>query len=364
MIFKLFITLVIISSSAFGNDIPFGPEFNFSNQNLLNSQTSGLHVNSVESEAARDRFLVNVLEKCSPGECIATEYKNRYGVLSYRVTFKDNWFFQIETDPGVIEIQAKPTSLVDNIKIQKRYEKFIFSSAKEIGLVRVNELPGYQDWAGGHIHIGIKEAFNNDVRAFRNFIVDYTNHIELAHRFFSNDIDFAPSIATLTNEQKNNFVSLVKDVDDGRVSSIENFAKRLQKEVYYANPRGHQAEKHQALNVMRIVSDSFSESEKTLEVRGFRAQANSIVYLLQQRALEKRIIYLRNKAPISINFKDRNFILPNERVNLFYKYITESGLPFEDYEIWLTHPDELKYYEKNLKPKNTISCYDFLVKFL
>lgn len=336
--------------------ILFGPEFNFSNHEILSNIINPLDVNSEESENAQRKFRERIIQKCSPNKCRVTEYKNRYGATGYRVSFNDSWYFQIETDPGAIEIQAKPTSLVDNIKLYDRYNEMIFNTATEIGLSTSNKFQTTKDWAGGHIHIGIAEAFNNDVRHFRNFIVDYTNHLELAHEYFANDKKYAPSIAFLSNEQKANFAKLVRETDLGKVPTIVDFATRLQKEVYFSNPFGQQAEKHQALNVMRIVDSAYSEKEKTIELRGLRAQSNAKVYLLEQRLFEKRIIYLKNRAPISLSFEESMKHGDRQKVEMFYKYVTESGLPFKDYEDWIVKSGQRSFYQNSLKSKNSNSC--------
>lgn len=364
MILSLFTFFVLFSTTAFASEpITFGPEFNFTNYEMWNAPGDGLTVNNPESVKVQTQFMKSVLAKCKTAGCRVENYYNRYGVLSYKVIFNDSWYFRIETDPGVVEIQTKPTSLADNVKLYSRYKKMIFETASELGLQRPNSYRNFDGWAGGHIHIGIKEAFGENLMLFRNFIVDYTNHIVLAHRFFANDVDFAPSIAILSEQQKLAFKSLIKDVDGGKVKSINEFAIRLQKEVYHKNPKGHEAEKHQALNVTRIVDNSTPLEGKTLEMRAFRAQGSPEVYFLQQRAIEKRIYYLKTKGPIPVNFHNINSLSAYDRTKMFYEYITESGLPFKDYEMWLTDVSEKKAYEEKFKNQQS-SCLNVLSGYL
>lgn len=331
--------------------VKFGPEFNFTNPVILeaaNHVPSNI-VNNPENEKVVDLLAQHYSKVCV--DCTVLNYRNRYGVRSVRVTFSDGWHFDVITDPGVVEINTSPMTVNDVARLSERMNEFIFNPIYQLGLRPANDF--FNDWAGGHIHVDLKTAFGNDLSLFRNFIVDYTNHVELAHRIFGNDHHFAPSIQALDPEQKMAFDRLIKEVDAGGVTSIQRFAQRLQQEVYYRNPHGHTAKKHQALNVTRISDITIEDRYRTLEIRAFRSQENPEIFRLETQLIEKRIEFLKSwKTPIAIRWNDPSEITDEAAVSEFYRYVRDSNLDFKDYKIWVANlpPELLKKAQESYQP--------------
>ena len=324
------------SSSAWAQ-ATFGAEFNFTNQ-LINDTAEGSYVNSPQSEAARDRLMRAVRVACPT--CFIQAKENSYGVKTYRVTYQDGWYFDIATDPAVVEIQTKP-STVDEIKLHKeRIQRHIFDTAKSVDLLPASEIMG-KGWAGSHIHIGAVSALGDGVAAvklLKNFMVDFSNHPELAMGVFSADTANAPPLGMLPKAQRDAFAQICADVDSGKIRSINTFAKRVRKEVYNTTIMSDWSPptKYQAFNINRIGDKAFDLLIQTFEIRAMRGQESSFDFLIQTELLEARIKYIQ-KHGNSVEIKIPSVYMTEEaKAEAFYKYVTETGLSFDPYVKFLT----------------------------
>jgi hypothetical protein len=189
---------LLFSQQSFAWPPTFGAEFNFSNPVVLKSGKP-LEVNSTESEAARDKMMEIIKSVCATrGDCSVQTSENHYGVTTHRVKYKDGWWFDIATDPRVVEIQTAPSTVEQLEKYKQRIQEDIFGSAEKTGLsvTDITKVFGH-GWAAGHIHIGASSAFDGNAQLFRNFLVDYVNHPELGTGLFSNDWSNAPPLTAL-----------------------------------------------------------------------------------------------------------------------------------------------------------------------
>jgi hypothetical protein len=328
-IFSLFVATAL-STSAFAK-ATFGAEFNFSNSVVR--QGSGSIVNSPASTAARDKMLENVKVSCP--ECKIQNKVNSYGVLIYKVTYPDGWYFFISTDPAVVEIQTKPSTVDELENLQERMEKDIFGTAREAGLLPATKVMGPQ-WAGSHIHIGVKSALGEGVEAtkkLRNFMTDFSNHSELAEGIFTNDRLNAPPLRMLPAPEKENFKKIIDDVDSGKISNIKVFAERVRNEVYDVTlASASPTTKYQAFNVNRIGAREFTADQQTFEIRAMRGQESAKDFVDQTKLLEARLEYVNSAAsPVPLKLKLGAASL-EEKAERFYQYVTETGLDFAPYE--------------------------------
>ncbi|KYG65579.1 hypothetical protein AZI86_00420 [Bdellovibrio bacteriovorus] len=324
------------SSSAWAQ-ATFGAEFNFTND-LIDRTAQGSYVNSPESEAARDRMMKAVRNACA--NCYIQAKENGYGVKTYRVTYPDGWYFDIATDPAVVEVQTKPSTVAEIKLYQDRIQKHIFDTAASVDLLPASEIMGTH-WAGSHIHIGAVSALGDGVAAvklLKNFMVDFSNHPELAMGIFSADRANAPPLGMLPQAQRDAFAQICADVDAGKIRSINTFARRVRKEVYNVTIMQDWAPstKYQAFNVNRIGDRAFDLLIQTFEIRAMRGQESSLDFLIQTELLEARIKHIQSLGK-SIEVKIPNVYMSEEaKAEAFYKYVTETGLAFDPYVKFLT----------------------------
>jgi len=249
----------------------YGAEFTFTNQNILRAQRSldGTIVNNTESEAHRDMMGEILKERCKLSkQCKIKILKNKYDVEMIRVTYKDGFWFQIATDPAVVEIQAKAATREEYLKYKEILERDIFEVARQVGME-----PSEIGVGGGHIHIGATSALDKDARLFRNFLVDFVNHPEIATGILANDHYNAPPVMALNDKQIEEFKKTINRFDNGDIKTIFALAKELQDKVYFETPTGWDPpKKYQAFNVTRIVNNRTPVEEKTIEIRAIRPQ--------------------------------------------------------------------------------------------
>ncbi|RYZ69860.1 MAG: hypothetical protein EOP09_06945, partial [Proteobacteria bacterium] len=187
----------------------FGAEFNFTNFEVRHGQAQASDVNSEVSESYRDAFMLEVMKVC--GDCKVVTTENSYGVKTYKIVYPDKWYFVIATDPAVIEVQTKPSTAKQIENRLERIQKHIFDAAKAVGLDPASKVMG-TEWAGSHIHVGATSALGEGreaVLALRNFMVDFSNHPELATGVFTNDHSNAPPIAELPVMQRELFKAVI-----------------------------------------------------------------------------------------------------------------------------------------------------------
>jgi hypothetical protein len=324
----------VVSQFAYAWPPTFGAEFTFTNDVVMGAQTEGHFVNNTESEKARDLMGKILKERCrTSGGCNVSVIKNQYGLKMYRVTYEDGWWFQVATDPSVVEVQTKAATYEEIMSFQERFSQDIFGTAHEAGL------SPRERWGGGHIHIGMTSALDGDAKLLRNFSADYANHSELASGVFADSRNNAPPIQSLSEPQRENFVKLLNDFDAGKIRAVKSFSKRLQKDVYYETPSGwYPAEKYQAMNVTRMAGNDFPEEEQTFEIRAFEAQQSAEDFFLETHLLEKRLERLKS-AKHPVQFMNAKYTRTSEvSAARFYQYVTETGLDWDLYSKWLKDP--------------------------
>jgi hypothetical protein len=334
----LFLSLAMsLAASPVWAQATFGAEFNFTNNTIRYSKSDGLTVNSPESELARDKMMEQVKKVC--GDCKIKILENDYGVSIYHVSYPDGWYFDIATDPAVVEVQTKPSNMKTIQKNQDRIQKHIFDVAQNVGLLPANEVFG-DFWAGSHIHVGALSALGKGadaVKLLKNFMVDFSNHSELAMGVFSSDITNAPPLGMLPQQELANFQSIIADVESGKIRSINTFSERVRNEVYDVVVSGRDISpttKYQAFNVNRIGNRHFDKKAQTFELRAMRGQNSAEDFLILTRLIEARLNFIDARGtPVEINLNIQ--MTPAQQAENFYNYVTESSLDFAPYEKFL-----------------------------
>jgi len=314
----------------------FGAEFTFSSDALQTAaQGQGRVVNIAEVVAAQVAMRNILQARCAArGDCSIQILQNGYGVETYRVNYTDGFWFQISTDPSVVEVQTNPNSAENIERLQNRIQTDIFDVAADPAVgIRPFEFAG-----GGHIHMGLESTFGGDARLFRNFMVDFVNHWELASGILSTDHLNAPPIAALKDSQRKEFINAIRDFDEGKIKTIEKLAARVEKRVLRETPSGWApAIKYHAMVLTRIISSKFKPSERTIELRSIRAQRSAKEYALITKLFDRRVAFLRShNAFLELEpFNDLARTMKNhEKVAAarFRTYVEDSGLQWSDYQ--------------------------------
>jgi len=338
----------------------FGPEFTFTNQTLIRNGDPKTR-KCPECANARDRMARIMSQICKTrGDCVVIPSRDDIPSLRrYRVQYKDGWYFDISVDPLVVEIQAKPNTRLELEFLQPRIEEDIFRVAELAGLYP------HKDYGGGHIHIGSTSGFGDDALLFRNFLVDFTNHPDLALDILDKNIANAPPISSLSTKQKAAFKGVIAAFDRGEIKTIQQLARAIFYTVYIDSPILKEAPyKYQALNVTRIATNDFLPEMRTLEIRPIRAQRSAKEYLDLVRLFEARLVYLKRLGkPVPYLEKEPSRSL-EEQVRTFYRYVTESGLSWDEYRKLLpSELQEFSYVVSGSKPQRG-GCLQRLLSLL
>jgi hypothetical protein len=324
----IFTFLFLITIPVFAKDLTFGAEFTFTNQNILKaSKNAGSIVNIPEAVEAAKAFRNEVVRRCN-GCSVATE-TNGYGVEVYKIIYPDGWYFVIATDPAVVEVQTKPSTIQTVRSLQARMQTDIFDAAKAVGIVPDTST------GGGHIHFDYKASTDGNLLRLRNFVVDFANHPELAQGLWAFDFHNSGPIAALPLTQRNAFEQLIADVDSGVVKTAFQFVTRLRKEVYNYHRHGWApADKYHALNVNRINDRNFPEEAKTLEVRSIRPQKSAAEFLALIEVIDGRLeLNKTRKTSLELKLSQVDYYqgFDSKAFQKHLKYIGEAGVEPRDY---------------------------------
>lgn len=336
----------------------FGHELNFTSAAILQEwkrQGSGLIVNNAASEDARDRFAERVLKSC--GGCRILPYKNEYGIKSYRVTYADDWYFNITTDPAVVEIQTGPVTAFELKMMKERIDRDIFGCARAVGLEVMKLSPKL---GTGHIHVGIRSTIKNDLSLLRDFFVDYSNHPELAMGIFAKDRNNAPALVELTPLQQKEFRAVIDEVDTGQITSVRGFANAIRNRVYTSTPSLFgPSSKFQAFNVDRVGNPEIISGEQTFELRGFtmEMQTSAADLILLDELIQRRIQFLgdrQDRVPLVL----KTLRSEKEKVERFSRYVTEAGMDFEPFIKYVPGEKNRSYARSLLPDLRSRMCRD------
>lgn len=275
-------------------------------------------------------------------------------IHSFKVNYPEKKFwFMVTMDPGVIEVKMGPATVKTFREMAPIIEKDLYARASAVGLTPP-KISG-----SGHVHIDLKSAFGDDALLFRNFIVDFTNHSELATGVLLRDTYNAPAL-NLDQNKRAAFERVIRDFDEGRITTIDDLARQIQDRVY-----GKMLDrKYQALNLTKILKSDVAA--RTVEIRSIRAERNFEQFVKISEMFEARIEYLKKVGkPIPY----QNVAAIDDRVKgvkAFYQYITESGLDYKKYKpLLLPHWRLIRLTSQGkLYPDPFNYCSSFILKLL
>ena len=303
------------------DNVTFGPEFAFSIDEFVNFPEMRPKV------IARYADLVN--ERAGIGD-FRIRKQNRFKVQSlesFRPILEfDTWSLQVDTDPGVIEVQTSPGTYEDFLSRSPLLQTYLFDLMNEAG-VRPQEYRG-----GGHIHIG-PQAFRRDPRLLRDFIVDYYNHGGLAEGGLNFDKQNSGSAAFYSNDAKVKLRGIIDRFDSGKIVLFEDL--------------------YNELKTLGKASIRYNDQFKTVEIRAIRPQQSMNDFVKLVKLFRARMRHLsKNKALIELDDLEPTKT-SIQALEEFYRYVTAAGLKWDDYRHfvlphWQNSGADLDVFEERL----------------
>jgi len=271
------------------------------------------------------RFLAHRLaKKCANrGDCwVEKVITNRtYGDFGdqyvYRIRYNDGYWFQLNTDPSVIEVQAKAATPTESSRYSKRLQEDLFDEAKKQWLAVPSEL------SGGHINIGLLGEFDKNPLLFRNFIVDFINHYEISEGILNLDAKNAASPLT-KKKIKTQLIEVLKKFDEKKITTTAELAAALHEGPF--KDMGRQL----SLSIRRIADERIPIGEKTVELRSVRAQKSAKEFEHLVHLFNGRITYLKSlNFPLPL-YEGAISNDPKILVQRFQKYVEESNASWDE----------------------------------
>lgn len=271
----LFASEIAFAETKIPPEIRFGPEFTFSNIEVL------LGNNGVKRWAERDRAALAKYGRWLEDWCeihkdciVEASYLDPARTLAtdVEVLMENGFRFKASTDANVIEFSTTPLSVGEWDAQREKIQRLIFDGMESVGLKPQNR------FGSGHINIDKEAAFGGDVLRFRDFVVDFFNHPGLSDGIMEKDPFNARGLALLGDFERENFSKIVARVDRGEIKTIQEFETEIQKKVF----RGGSFYKGYALRFHK----------NRIEIRAARAQSSVAEFIDYARIFEGRIKYL------------------------------------------------------------------------
>lgn len=346
--------LLVLATNLFSQEIIFGPEFTFSNNEILKSMQSPTDYNNPTYHQWLERWKEKLEEMCAGHDCKITKTSDKHGP-AYKITFPDGWWFQISMDTGCLEVQSKPDTHSSFLARKSLVDELIFESASNLGLKPHKRI------GGGHVNMDLETAFGDDHRLFRNFIVDRYNHPELGWGIFGNSMGNGPPISALNDESINAFKKAIKESDQSTKIGFENILElvgKIKSKVYTSHPLHEIGQKfwtpdyYQDLN-LRFVSKYTSAPARRVELRAHRPQQDFQEFLDIIKLYEERVNFLRDYGEL-VPLVDEVDYHPgrNTIIERFKSFLKEMGLDPIDFKRYFNGPialDSSGYTPKNRK---------------
>lgn len=171
-------------------------------------------------------------------------------------------------------------------------------------------------WNGGHIHIDIKIAFQNDPQKLKSFIIDQINHPEFSNGVLVWDPINAKPINIQKKKKELEYIFDLLDKWTEEKASLDFDKLEMLKKNLTIFGKGS------ALNI--------NLSYGTVEVRGLRSYTSPQHLIKMVNLLDARIKYT-NSHPQEINWHKNQKMSTYTKSLSFKKYIEETGLTYENY---------------------------------
>jgi hypothetical protein len=308
----------------------YGPEFTFTNQEIIDASKGVKDSNNPVNREYLSKWIDEIKKLCAEDGCEVVETKDKHGV-AHRVTFPDGNWIQYGNDTAVLEVQTNPRTAAEFKKDRDLLDKYIFQSAKNIGMTPHERI------GGGHVNIDLKTGFKNDATLFRNFLVDQANHPERVFGIFGNHLGNSPPISSLKPKSHKAFKKLIENFDKSPLEGhegISHLSYKVKNDVYTNNPyKWTPSRYYQNLN-FRFVDSSTPEPERRIEVRGHHPQRSIDEFIAQTDFYDMRLTSLANLeelVPVGIPSKDTfDDMTKAKKMKAFVTTFKRMGVNIED----------------------------------
>lgn len=337
------VTNLALTGSAFAWPPTYGSEFNFGSPELqqqwsdrgrqANYQGSQWQVPAESEKNAAKKFGEKVKEHCGE-DCTVTPHSGKFGATEYKVEFRDGYTFNISVDPACVEIQTEPETLAHIETYESRAQQYIFSVADELGMDGARQT--------AHFNVGILSAFEGEPKAFLKYFINYHNLPELATGVLGQDAANAPPVSHLKPEQRAALSKIVEDVNAGKISTPQQVAVRIQKEVYTSTPTFDAGFHYQGISVKYVRESTRLPQDRPFEFRAPRQPKTAHERTLLAELSEKRMAFERaNDGPIAfLDVPKQTSYSVAEQANSFRFYLSEMGADWDHFKELL--PPELQ----------------------
>ncbi len=247
------------------------------------------------------------------------------GYMGVRVEWEGHTW-NIDVDPGVIEVQPPPMKLADIKRyLQPMYEAFWSTNL-------ATKFPDNPTWGtGGHVHLD-KGVFERDPLLLRNLLVDVHNRAYLEGIF--NDLgDHVNARTVYERGEQDAFIEAVRKID--RTAASKGGKYEFNDVLEGLRPL-FQNERYRDVNLINL----WTNNPPTVEVRFLCGQTDAQDLYDQARWLAR---YLKHLEKQGRPLEPRRFT-PVEREALrspsvaeseFRKLLGELGLEWKSYSRWL-----------------------------
>lgn len=318
--------LVLSFCSAWAWPPTYGAEFELTRRDMDISTADQLERWRTGERVEQHRFIEHLEKRCLISKCKIIEVTGKYSKWDdFRVEYPDGWWFKVSVDPGCVEIQFKPSTK----KILKAKESLIndqiFLTAKQIGL---EVIPSENH----HFNIGVRSAFGDDAKKFLRFFVDYANHPDLALGSLGMDLNNAPPLSVLGQDQRDALSEIVNEVNSGKLTTIFEVAEAIQNRVYTQTYKESWGSKHfQAIGLKYLTLVALTKEDVPMELRAVWGQESAEKFNLVATLIEGRIQYLNSlTTPIVYNKSAKTIFTKVELRTRFQIYAEDANVPYEE----------------------------------
>lgn len=298
----LALLLALFSLTAMAVEPRFGPEFEFTNDEMMSTgRASGSKGHRLEAKAA-SALTRELLRLCHESWCRAERVEGKWD-QEYRFHMAGTWF-QVSWDPACIEVIMKPMTIPQMKWIGPLIQKYVFDTATRLGFRPATE-------KHGHVNLGAREVFEYDPELFLRYYVDHANHPEWDLGLFGFDLLNAPPLALLDVEQQNALDEIIEEFNEGRYRTYQEIAIQIQNRVHRKTLqlrwRGYH---YQALGLKSIAGKVFlwkrgapaPADRQRVESRGVRGQGSFASFVLYAEFVKARLGLLESERGQPIRF--------------------------------------------------------------
>lgn len=233
------------------------------------------------------------------------------------VTYSDGWWFKVTVDLSVVEVKFKKVTPEKwESELKSRAQVDIWDVAASVGL---KPPKGRSIFGGsGHLSQDMETTFEGDAFLYRNMLVDFANHAEIASGLLLHDA-FDARALRWSKSARSRFVKVIERFDRGGQTSVLDLAVDYQENLRFLKS-----------NAMVPNADKDSAESFRNEIRAIAAQQNAEELSLVMKLFFGRVAFLK-KQNKKVDFIDaRPTFDPFEQAKAFKIYVEESGLSWSE----------------------------------